>query len=442
MTGFDAHPEKELHIAPMLDVSYREFRYFMRLLTKRAILWTEMIVDETLVYSQDPQQHVFFEPSIEPPVICQLGGCQPQHALVAVQVMKGYDEINLNMECPSNRVAGKRGFGAALMKDLDLAVQMLHSMKEGAPEKIISVKTRIGVDHKEGWEFLESMILRLREVCSRFYIHARKVYPKGLKSARQNRRIPPLNYIHVYRLCERFPDCDFYVNGGIDSLVKAKQICYGAQELKEESDRWWCMDGKHHQSIPCDVCQAPFGSCIAAPLRTPPNLRGCMMGRAAMDEPALFGNADVSFFNESQNPSKSRREVIEKYSSYLEKRFPRRCCDSDDRVTNYGQPIPEVVFESAICDICSLSDDDFWRYVANSHCGDLKITSRLIDRCLKPTLGLFSGLPGARQWRRDLTVLSRHAGVRNCGPSHMLKRCMARADPLHLDLEFGSEIDC
>lgn len=439
---------KELHIAPMLDVSYREFRYLMRLLTKRAVLWTEMVVDETLFFSDNHADHLFFDETCEHPIVCQIGGNQPMWTAEAVKAMERYhyDEINLNMECPSNRVADKRGFGAALMKDVSLALEMLESMKDNLTTIPISVKTRVGVDDQDDWTYLEGLIARLSSVCKRFFIHARKVYTTGLKNAAQNRRIPPLDYPRVYRLCERFPDCEFFINGGIDSLHKSREICYGTNTAGA------CglpVVAKGH-TIPCDICRAPFGSCTAPPVCAPSNLRGCMLGRAAMDNPALFGDVDRFFYGERVNPSCSRRHVLSKYCAYLADLYPRRCCDNDPRVT-LKLPAPAVVHHreacSKCCQVCSFGSDVTSSKSDCCVCSDrsvdrpieVKISSRVLDRCLKPVLGIFFGLPGAKNWRRHLDVLSRDAGLRNCGPAQVLKVAIARMSESALDQEFQTE---
>lgn len=244
--------EKEFHIAPMLDVSTIEFRYFIRILTKRAVLWTEMVVAETLVHRSrhnsigDTDIHLDLELKrhcgwfderdhcdetndtrqfVNPhPIVCQIGTNNPKHAEFATRVAQacGYDRIDLNAECPSDRVSGKREFGAALMRDKDTAINVVRSMIETSGSIAVenstryipvSVKTRIGVDDFDSFEHLLSFVQRLVDAgCRRFIVHARKVYTQGLSPA-QNRTVPPLNYPFVYQLIERFPKCDFWING-------------------------------------------------------------------------------------------------------------------------------------------------------------------------------------------------------------------------------------
>ena len=232
--------EKEFHIAPMLDVSTIEFRYFMRLLTKRAVLWTEMVVAETLVHrsqlnsiddtdiqldldlirhcgwfdGRDYETLSDIHELVDPhPITCQIGTNNPRQASFATRVVQacGYDRIDLNAECPSDRVAG-REFGAALMKDQDAAVDVIKSMV-AASQLPVSIKTRIGVDEFDEFDHIVGFVERLVDAgCRRFVIHARKVYTKGLSPAK-NRTIPPLDYTFVYRLIEFFPHCDFWLNG-------------------------------------------------------------------------------------------------------------------------------------------------------------------------------------------------------------------------------------
>jgi tRNA-dihydrouridine synthase A len=438
--GADDARGKELHIAPMLDVSYQEFRYFMRLLTKRTVLWTEMVVDETLIYSKISEHYLYFDKTCEHPIICQMGGNQPNLASMAVRIVEdhGYDELNLNMGCPSDRVAAKGGFGAALMVDADRAVEMLDAMNKSARNLPISVKIRIGVDNQDDWDFLEEFVGRLSNVCRRFYVHARKVLTKGLKNTAQNRRIPPLNYPRVYRLCGRFPDCEFYINGGILSLDAAKTLCYGTR-TSQDDDRAVAPPG---HEVPCDLCRAPFGSCIVPPICAPPNLRGCMLGRAAISNPAIFGDADRFFYGEESNPCKSRRDVLLKYCAYLEELYPRRCCDDDERITS-KLPSPTInAYDRKACpmccpvcskdgttkpeDVCLVcgstdgDDDDTSRHVNTKK--NVKVTTRVVNRCTKPILSLFLGMAGgAMKWKRTINKLSQDLQIRNCGPAHILR---------------------
>ena len=237
--------EKEFHVAPMLDVSTIEFLNFFRLLTKRAILWTEMVVDETLVHvnlrnEDDPEELnrlLPYEPHLNL-IVCQIGGIDPVDTAKAMQLIVNssssaisYDEVNLNIDCPSNRVSVQKQFGAILMhhygKACDIVTAMCDNSKVYEHNKSnvsISVKTRVGIELESGevYDSLDHLIeftSRLRERgCRKFIIHARKCAIGGLLTPAQNRIISPLIYPRVYELCSRFPDCEFILNEGIPGL--------------------------------------------------------------------------------------------------------------------------------------------------------------------------------------------------------------------------------
>ena len=461
---------KSLHIAPMLDVSYREFRYFMRILSKRCVLWTEMVVDETIVHSPDIDEHLSYQENCYDdenddastihvknetlssssihPIICQIGGINPDYSGIATKCVEkyGYDEVNLNIDCPSSRVSGKQ-FGAILMKKIDTALAIVKAMKNNVNDIPISVKTRIGIDEHDNLEYLVEFIQKLRECgCKRFIIHARKCILGGLSPA-QNRIVPPLNYPRVYTLCDHFPDCEFVINGGIPGLKAAKQICYGtnAKRLKNEKNN-------HLHSVPCSLCNASNGSCTISPVVPPPNLRGCMLGRAVMDNPAMFHDVDRYFYGEAKNPCHNRREVLEKYCRYLEYIYPRRCCD-EDGVMTMKIPSPNVTKIQDYCELCrnfyqqkdtTIRKDTKYldiyhrmtKNVKRKSKNDMKITSRVIDRSLKPVLGIFFGLPKSKTFRRICDTLSRDMNVRNCGPGFILQLAMSGMPSDILDQEF------
>ncbi|MGB1793579.1 MAG: hypothetical protein ACPHMS_06880, partial [Candidatus Poseidoniaceae archaeon] len=119
----------------------------------------------------------------------------------------------------------------------------------------------------------------------------------------------------------------------------------------EEQEQYQKEEQNCHQ-VPCATCNLPYGSCTQPPVIAPINLKGCMMGRAAMDDPCLFHNADKYFFDEANNPCTTRREVLDKYCLWLERTYPRRCCDSDERIT-FEYPAPKVTHEQDYCMICS-----------------------------------------------------------------------------------------
>lgn len=303
---------KELHIAPMLNYSTREFSQLMRILSKHLTLWTEMVVDETVAHSPNLDEHLAYDES-QHPIVCQIGGNSPELCGEATSIVMercGYDEINLNIDCPSERVSGKREFGACLMKKAELAKQIIAEMQANAPlsESRVSVKCRIGVDEWDDLEFAADFIRTLQPVCSRFYLHARKCVLGGLMNARQNRSVPPLNYPRVYALCDMFPDCQFWINGGIRTLEEAKLIAHGwnfgcgsiSSDNNENGAQYQKEEQNSNHQVPCAICNLPYGSCTQPPVIAPFNLKGCMMGRAAMDDPCLFNNADKYFFDEEK----------------------------------------------------------------------------------------------------------------------------------------------
>ena len=230
-SGSDAHnvaegtngDDKELHIAPMLDYSKREFRKLFSILSTRLVVWTDMVVDETIAHSDRLDDIIEPDRDLVNRQVCQIGGNSPTlcgNATQVVEVTYGYDEVNLNIDCPSDRVSGEREFGASLMKKVEVAYAVLESMQHNVtPEKKtpVSIKCRIGVDDWDNFDFISSFIERLMPVCTRFYLHARKCVLNGLYSARQNRSVPPINYPRVYALCRKFPDVEIWINGGIRS---------------------------------------------------------------------------------------------------------------------------------------------------------------------------------------------------------------------------------
>ena len=390
----------------------------------------------------------------------------------------------MNCECPSNKVS-KRNFGAVLMKEVEVAVKMVQSMSRNVQRIPVSVKARIGVDDQESMEYLVDFIGRLRLAgCHRFVIHARKVFLNGISPA-NNRVVPPLNYPRVFDLCDRFPDCSFVINGGIPGLRAARLITYGTSnvvndhpndkicEQQDLCDQNHLGDDIEHK-VPCMRCNVSNGSCVAPPIIAPHNLRGCMLGRAAMDNPAIFWDVDRYFYGEDRNPCQNRRQVLLKYCEFLEDLYPRRCCDNDSRLTG-KMPAPIVIKEQDSCNICqnvyggsggvcfhgeidsstSASGNDLnnskvkgcsseERNKSNEHkksrfqkrCPNAKITSRVVDRALKPVHGICFGMPNSRKFRRDCDRLSRDMSIRNCGPGFILRKVMECMSDDMLDQDF------
>lgn len=210
-----------LCIAPMMDHSDRHFRFLMRLLSRHAVLYTEMITTGALLHG-DRQRFLKFNP-VEHPVAIQLGGSDPtQLASCAVLAEdEGYDEINLNIGCPSDRVQNGQ-FGACLMSNPRLVADCVASIN--AKVKIpVTVKTRIGIDNDDDYGFLQNFISQVGAAgCNTFIIHARKAMLSGL-SPKENREIPPLNYPRVHQVKQEFPGFNIVLNGGLTTSQQVQR---------------------------------------------------------------------------------------------------------------------------------------------------------------------------------------------------------------------------
>lgn len=258
-----------ISIAPMLRYSDRHFRYFMRCLSKHVKLYTEMITTGALIHG-DKTRFLKFDMA-EHPVAIQLGGSDPEELKQCSKMSEdaGFDEINLNVGCPSERVQSGR-FGACLMAEPDLVAESVSKMKS-AVKIPVTVKTRIGIDHYDNEEFLWEFIKKVSMAgCKQFIIHARKAWLKGL-SPKENRDIPPLCYERVYKLKKCFPQLDIVINGGIKSL----------EEIKVHL---------HH-------------------------VDGVMLGRAAYENPYLIAHLDKTFWDAESLAS--REEIIERWLPYV-----------------------------------------------------------------------------------------------------------------------------
>ena len=197
-----------------MDVTDRHCRYFLRQVLSSAFLYTEMITTGALIHG-DVERHLAFSKE-EHPVALQLGGSEPGELAHCAKLGEqyGYDEINLNIGCPSERV--QRGaFGACLMREPDLVAECVSAMRGRIP---VTVKHRTGVDAIEDYDFLARFVEKVAKAgCRTFIVHARNAILKGL-SPKENREIPPLKYQYVYRLKQDFPDLEIILNGGITAL--------------------------------------------------------------------------------------------------------------------------------------------------------------------------------------------------------------------------------
>ena len=207
----------------MMDCTDRHCRYFHRQLSQHALLYSEMIVDRAIIFGER-ERFLKFNP-IEHPVALQLGGNDPKLLSEATKIAVdfGYDEINLNVGCPSSRVKSGN-FGAALMKKIDLVRSCVEAMKRSAGKIPVTVKSRIGVDDQKPDEVLPEFITKVANSgCSVFIIHARKALLQGL-SPKDNRTIPPLQYPLVYEMQKNFPELDIILNGGLTELKEIKSL--------------------------------------------------------------------------------------------------------------------------------------------------------------------------------------------------------------------------
>ncbi len=212
----------KLCTAPMLDWSDKHCRFLIRLFAPRAMLYTEMVTTGAIIFG-DRKRHLDFSCE-EHPLALQLGGSSiaelRQCATLAAQW--GYDEINLNCGCPSERVQ-KGNFGASLMLEPKLVADCVDAMRN-ATNIPVTVKHRLGVDESDSYDFVSRFVGTIRDAgCKTFIVHARIAVLKGL-SPKKNREVPPLNYEFVYRLKNEYPDCTFVLNGGLDEHAKYNEI--------------------------------------------------------------------------------------------------------------------------------------------------------------------------------------------------------------------------
>lgn len=211
--------DERLSVAPMLDWTDRHCRYFYRLMSKRTVLYTEMVTTGAILFGKG--DYLGFNEE-EHPVVLQLGGsdvkAMAQCARIAEQ--KGYDAVNINVGCPSDRVQNGR-FGACLMAEPELVGECVQAMQQAANIPV-TVKTRIGIDEQDSYEFLTDFVTKVSNAgCNTFTIHARKAWLSGL-SPKQNREIPPLNYERAYQIKKDFPNLYIGINGGIKTFDEAQ----------------------------------------------------------------------------------------------------------------------------------------------------------------------------------------------------------------------------
>ena len=259
-------------VAPMMDWTDRHDRYFLRLITRRPRLYTEMVTTGAVIHGD--RDHLLGFDVSEHPVALQLGGSDPGDlaCAAAIGADRGYDEINLNVGCPSDRVQSGR-FGACLMAEPDLVADGVAAMR-AAVSIPVTVKHRIGIDRQDSYAELVRFVGTVASSgCGVFIVHARKAWLQGL-SPKQNREVPPLDYAVVHRLKADFPELTFVVNGGIQTLD-------AAEEQLQRAD-------------------------------------GVMLGRAAYQNPYLLAQVDRRFFADP-HPVPSRHQVVTALLPYIER---------------------------------------------------------------------------------------------------------------------------
>jgi len=263
-------------VAPMMEWTDRHCRYFLRLISKHTLLYTEMVTADAVLRGDRKlllQFHVD-----EHPVALQVGGSDAGALAEAARVGAefGYDEINLNVGCPSDRVQAGR-FGACLMAEPKLVADLIAAMSESCNVPV-TVKCRIGIDDQDAEESLDKFIHAVAEGgCRTFILHARKAWLEGL-SPKENRDVPPINYDRVYRMKARRPDLTIIVNGGIGSFLEAEE----------------------HLA----------------------HVDGVMLGRAAYQDPYILAEVDRRLFGESE-PAPSRLDVLDSFMAYAEGELAR-----------------------------------------------------------------------------------------------------------------------
>jgi tRNA-dihydrouridine synthase A len=258
-------------IAPMMQYTDMHDRYLLRLISKKVFLYTEMVTTGAILYGKCFHQLEFNKE--EHPVAIQLGGSDVNDLVKSAKIAEdyGYDEINLNVGCPSDRVQKGR-FGACLMLEPEHVAECLNAMQRNVNVPV-TIKCRLGVDHHEDYEFLYNFVNIVQNAgIKHFIIHARNGILKGL-SPRQNRHIPPLKYEYVYQLKKDFPNLNITINGGIKTIDECKE------HLKY--------------------------------------VDGVMIGRAAYENPFLIKDIDTELYGIESNVN-SKKSILNQYLDYVE----------------------------------------------------------------------------------------------------------------------------
>ena len=263
--------KRTVSVAPMMDCTDRHDRFFLRLISKNVMLYSEMVATKAALYG-DKKKILAFSPE-EKPLALQVGGSDKKELAEVAKIAEdmGYDEININLGCPSKKVQ-KNMFGACLMKEPNLVSDCIYEMVNSCSIPV-TAKTRIGFDDVEDFNYLNEFVQKLKRVgCKTFIIHARKAILKGL-TPKQNLNIPKLNYEMVYKIKKKNPDLEIIINGGISKI----------NEIKE------------HLKI-CD---------------------GVMIGRAIYQNPYFLKDIEKEIFDVKNNPT--REDIAKELLKYLEK---------------------------------------------------------------------------------------------------------------------------
>lgn len=262
-------------VAPMLDWSDRHQRMLMRSMSKHSLLYTEMVTTGALIHG-DAQRYLKFSHG-EHPVALQLGGSDPKAMATCAKMAEdaGYDEVNINVGCPSDRVQNG-AFGACLMAEPELVAENVAAM-QAAVNIPVTVKNRIAIDDMEEEDTLRRFLsIVSNSGCKTFIVHARKAWLKGL-SPKQNRDVPPLNYELVYQMKREFPELELIINGGIETL---------------------------------EECSAHLE-----------HIDGVMVGREAYHNPYLMTDVDHGIYDEAKHNKPTRMEVLESYKEYMQQQM-------------------------------------------------------------------------------------------------------------------------
>jgi len=215
----DVH--RRFAVAPMMELSDRHFRYLARLLSRHSLLYTEMLTSKAIIHGD--RDYLLGTDEVDHPVVLQIGGSDPAQMAEAASVGQswGYDEVNINVGCPSDRVQSGR-FGACLMAEPETVASCVRAMQD-AVSIPVSVKCRLGIDRDDSYEVLEQFVRQVADAgCEVFIVHARKAWLDGL-SPKENRTIPPLRYPYVYRLKETLPELHITINGGVETWDDVQQ---------------------------------------------------------------------------------------------------------------------------------------------------------------------------------------------------------------------------